>query len=143
MIIQAENLSMYFPETMYVTEIHLYFCDCLEETRLSKKSFVGFHMATSSLAVGRFAAKKGSLCGQKRLAPLAKRSTCSKSRRRLANVLLHADILPTMKSDLVLECQTHNNRAKYHPCYHSLPETYLAIRIFHLHQHGTNSHGKS
>ena len=41
---------------------------CLE-TRLSKKSFVGFQMAreegrplaTSSLAVGHFAAKKGSL----------------------------------------------------------------------------------
>ena len=36
---------------------------CSVVGRLSKKSFDGFHMArtTSSLAVGRFAAKKGSL----------------------------------------------------------------------------------
>ena len=43
------------------------------ESRLSKKSFVGFHTARDFVARGR------SLCGQKRLAPLAKRSTCSKS----------------------------------------------------------------
>ena len=41
--------------------------------RLSKKSFVGFHMARDFVARGR------PLRSQTRLAPLAKRSTCSKS----------------------------------------------------------------
>ena len=41
--------------------------------RLSKKSFVGFHMARDFVARGRPPR------GQTRLAPLAKRSTCSKS----------------------------------------------------------------
>ena len=41
--------------------------------RLSKKSFVGFHMARDIVASGR------PLRGQTRLAPLAKRTTCSKS----------------------------------------------------------------
>ena len=46
--------------------------------RLSKKSFVGFHMARDFVARGR------PLRGQKRLAPLAKRSTCSKSMQHRA-----------------------------------------------------------
>ena len=52
--------------------------------RLSKKSFVGFHMASRD-----FVARGRPLCGQTRLAPLAKRSTCSKSRllREPKNVL--------------------------------------------------------
>ena len=45
-------------------------------SRLSKKFFVGFHMACTSRD---FVARGRPLRGQKRLAPLAKRSTCSKS----------------------------------------------------------------
>ena len=47
-------------------------CRC-KICRLSKKSFVGFHMARDFVARGR------PLRGQKRLVPLAKRSTCNKS----------------------------------------------------------------
>ena len=57
--------------------------------RLSKKSFVGFHMARTKCdrkpckrdkSTSRdFVARGRPLRGQKRLAPLAKRSTCSKS----------------------------------------------------------------
>ena len=66
-----------------LSQQHMAFCGL---PRLSKMSFVGFHMArdegrplaTSSLAVGSFAAN-WPLHGQKSLTPLAKRSTCSKS----------------------------------------------------------------
>ena len=47
-------------------------------TRLSKKSFVGIHMARTTSR--DFVARGRPLRGQKRLAPLAKRSTCSKSK---------------------------------------------------------------
>ena len=52
--------------------------------RLSKKSFVGFHMTSRD-----FVARGRPIRGQKRLAPLAKRPTCSKSRllREPKNVL--------------------------------------------------------
>jgi len=60
---------------------------CGHHTRLSKTSFVGFHMArplaTSSLAVAA-SLRNRPLRGQKRLAPLAKRSTCNKSNTILA-----------------------------------------------------------
>ena len=53
------------------------------KTRLSKKSFVGFHMARDD-----FVASGRPLCGQKRLAPLAKRSTFSKSKVKLVNEMM-------------------------------------------------------
>ena len=56
---------------------HLSVHFCIPRTRLSKKSFVGFHMARTTSR--DFVARGRPLRGQKRLAPLAKRSTCSMS----------------------------------------------------------------
>ena len=55
--------------------------------RLSKKSFVGFHMTSRD-----FVARGRPIRGQTRLAPLAKRSTCSKS--RLLMPCLDLSVLP-------------------------------------------------